>query len=220
MKEFVARVGGILQAIQAREALPESTKCAECNRSVAYWRCEDCIGGRLLCRVCIRHSHLSNPFHRIECWSGTHFRKAALWEVGVYLILPHQNGGICPNHSWQQQMLKHLETRKDDAIPKEPRGVDCEENADPEPDPKGEASQDETEMQYLEQLFSGHNPDDIMENDTDDLVDTEADVQDTDVGTNGFTNYMNEEVRSDLQVDSGHNIPKPPNCDALNNHYV
>ena len=38
MKEFVARVGGILQAIQAREALPDSTQCAECNRHIAHWR--------------------------------------------------------------------------------------------------------------------------------------------------------------------------------------
>jgi hypothetical protein len=97
MKEFVARVGGILQAIQAREALPESARCAECDASIAHWRCEECAERKLLCRVCMRHSHSSNPFHRIECWTGTHFRKAALWEVGVYLLLPHQNGGICPN---------------------------------------------------------------------------------------------------------------------------
>ena len=93
MKEFVARVGGILQAIQAREALPESTMCAECNHCIGHWRCEDCIERKLLCRVCMWRSHLSNPFHRIECWTGTHFRKAALWEVGVYLLLPHQHGG-------------------------------------------------------------------------------------------------------------------------------
>ncbi len=63
MKEFVARVGGILQAMQAREGLPDSTKCAECAESIAHWRCEDCIGGKLLCRICMRHLHFSNPFH-------------------------------------------------------------------------------------------------------------------------------------------------------------
>jgi len=63
MREFVGRIGGILQAIQAREALPDSTQCAECDKSIGYWRCEDCIGGRLLCRVCMRWSHFSNPFH-------------------------------------------------------------------------------------------------------------------------------------------------------------
>jgi hypothetical protein len=63
MREFVGRVGGILQAIQAREALHDSTKCAECDKSIGYWRCEDCIEQKLLCRVCMRQSHFSNPFH-------------------------------------------------------------------------------------------------------------------------------------------------------------
>ncbi len=50
MKEFVGRVGGILQA---REALSDFTVCAECSESIGHWRCEDCIGGRLLCRFCM-----------------------------------------------------------------------------------------------------------------------------------------------------------------------
>ena len=78
MKEFVARIDEVLQAIQAREALPVPNVCAECSESGAIWRCDDCVGAKLLCRFCMRHSHSSNPFHRIECWTGTHFRKAAL----------------------------------------------------------------------------------------------------------------------------------------------
>ena len=113
MKEFVARVDEIMQAMQAREALPESASCAECGRKVAEWRCDECIGGKLLCRSCMRHAHSANPFHRIECWTGTHFRKAALWEVGVCLILPHQNGpSICANLSWQQDMLEKLQRKR------------------------------------------------------------------------------------------------------------
>ena len=83
MKQFVEQVGVILQAMQAREALPDLAICTDCSQSVAHWRCDDCIGGKLLCRSCMWHSHFSNPFHRIECWTGTHFRKAALWEVSV-----------------------------------------------------------------------------------------------------------------------------------------
>ena len=57
MKEFVARADGILQAMQAKEALQDNTQCAECADSPAKWRCEDCVGGRVLCRKCMRHSH-------------------------------------------------------------------------------------------------------------------------------------------------------------------
>jgi hypothetical protein len=227
MKEFVERVGRILQAVQAREALPESTTCAECNRSGAHWRCEDCIGGKLLCRICMRHSHFSNPFHRIECWTGTHFRKAALWEVGVYLMLPHQAGGICPNLLWQKQMLEKFQKQKDqDATPcstEEPSGINGVEEAGPAPDPEGEAARDATAMQFLDQLLAGHNPDEVMEDDIDDLVDTEADVQDVDAGTAGFTNYMNERLGPEQpapDLPSQDTIPDAPNCDALNNEYV
>jgi len=31
MREFVARVGEILQAVQTREAMPDYTNCAKCN---------------------------------------------------------------------------------------------------------------------------------------------------------------------------------------------
>ncbi|KAF9034596.1 hypothetical protein BJ165DRAFT_1356330, partial [Panaeolus papilionaceus] len=43
------------------------------------------------CRGCIRKQHLHNPFHKIECWTGNHFRRAALWEVGLYVVAPHQD---------------------------------------------------------------------------------------------------------------------------------
>jgi hypothetical protein len=195
MKEFVERVGGILQSMQAREALPDSTTCAECAKSIGHWRCEDCVGGKLLCRICMRHSHSSNPFHRIQWWTGTHFRKAALWEVGVYLMLPHQSGGICPNLLWQNQMLERIQKQKDNAPShnaEEESGTDYAGMADSEPDPEQEAARDEAEMQLLDQLLAGHNPDEIMEEIDGDLVDTEADVRDLDAGTAGFTNYMND----------------------------
>jgi hypothetical protein len=226
MKEFVERVGGILQALQAREALPESTTCAECSRPDAHWRCEDCIGGKVLCRICMRHSHFSNPFHRIKYWTGTHFRKAALWEVGVYLMLPHQAGGICQNLLWQKQMLEKFQKQKDQVTPhstEEPSGIEVVEADDPAPDPEQEAALDATEIRFLDQLFAGHNPDEIMEDVTDDLVDTEADVQDVDAGTAGFTNYMNERLRPEPpppDLPSWDTLPDAPNSDALNNQYV
>ena len=135
MKEFVAQVGGILEALQHREALPDSTICAESLL----------IGGKLLCRFCMRHSHSSNPFHRIECWTGSHFRKAALWEVSVYLTLPHQNGAICQNLLWQKQMLEIFQKKKDEVVIHSTE-EEFDDRADPVPDPKLEAAHDKTEM--------------------------------------------------------------------------
>ena len=74
MKEFVSRVDSILEAMQDTEAVPDPPSCAACEEGPGHWHCQDCIGGLLVCRKCMRHSHWANPFHRIECWTGTHFR--------------------------------------------------------------------------------------------------------------------------------------------------
>jgi len=43
--------------------------------------------------------------------------QAALWEVGVYLTLPHQNGpSICQNLAWQQQMLEKFQKKKEEVV--------------------------------------------------------------------------------------------------------
>jgi hypothetical protein len=222
MREFVERVGGILHAIQAREALPDYTKCAECDQPVGQWRCEDCIERKLLCRLCMRRSHMSNPFHRIECWGGTHYRKAALWEVGVYLMLPHQYGGMCPNLLWQKQMLEKLQTKKDQVTTlshADPGEINYTGVADPEPDTQAEDVQDEADMQFLDQLFAGQNPDDLVEEEDSNIVDTEADVHDMDAGTAGFTDYMQDRSGHD-HLNSQDIMPEAPNSDALNNQYI
>jgi hypothetical protein len=195
MKEFFAQAGGIIQAMRAREALSDSAMCSECSELDAHWRCDDCVGGKLMCRFCMRHSHFSNPFHRIEYWTGTHFRKAALWEVGVYLTLPHQNGGICTNLVWQKQMLEIFQKKKNKVVApsteEDQTGINYSESTKLAPDPEMEFTRDEAAMQFLDQLLAGHNPDEMMEEDDEnDIVDMEADVQDMDAGTSGFTNYM------------------------------
>jgi hypothetical protein len=220
MKEFVERASGILQALQAREALPESTMCAGCTQSVGHWRCEDCVESKLLCRMCMRHSHFPNPFHRIQCWTGTFFRKAALWEVGVYLMLPHQNGGICTNLHWQQQILDKIQRKKDEVAPQmfeESSRFNCPDDADSAPDPDTEAAQDaaqdEQEMQFLDQLLASHDADEMMEQGDYDNEEVDAeDVQDAD---HRFTNYLKPQPSSDSDT-----IPDAPSCDALNNQYI
>lgn len=168
----------------------------------------------------MQHSHHSNPFHRVQCWTGTYFRQAALWEVGVYLLLPHQNGGICQNLLWQKQMLEKLHMKKNEEAPiHDPTRMDKtaepEQQPNPDPNPKLEAAMDDAEMQFLDQLFAGQTPDDIMEEDDTDLVDTEGDIQDMDAGTAGFTNYMNQRLSTNPDGTSN-----APNCDAFSNQYV
>ena len=220
MKEFVGRASSILQAMQAREALPDSNMCAECSRSMGHWRCEDCIERKLLCRMCMRHSHFSNPFHRIECWTGTYFRKAALWQVGIYLILPHQNGGICPNLLWQKEMLEKIQKKRDNEVPlpiaEQLTSKNYDREADLAPEPEVEAVEDETEMHFLDQLLAGHHMEEMIEdqNEENDLVDMD-DVQDTDAGIAGFTNYMNDRLGPDPNI-----AADAPSCDALNNQYI
>ncbi len=91
-------------------------------------------------------------------------------------------------------MLETFQTKKDEFSPhssEDPSEIHVTEETNPEPDFEREAAQEEAEMQFLDQLFAGHNPDNIIEEDESDLIDTEADVRDMDVGTAGFTDYMN-----------------------------
>jgi hypothetical protein len=68
-----------------------SCKVRECN-----WRCLECIGGAYECSGCFRERHNSLPFHRVENWTGTHFKPAWLCQVGVEIHLGHL-GNPCPS---------------------------------------------------------------------------------------------------------------------------
>ena len=109
----------------------------------------------------MRHSHFTNPFHRVARWTGTYFRDAVLWEVRVYLTVAHgKNPGICANLRWQEDTLEncaddfqHLPTSSvsEDVIePNVPRP-----NAEPEPVKCDDATRDAAVMQYLDRLLEG-----------------------------------------------------------------
>ena len=232
MKEFVSRVGGILQAMQAREALPSSGLCAECADSDGKWRCQDCTDGKLLCRCCMRNTHRGHVFHRIERWTGTYFRKAALWEVGVYISLKHQDAPCtCPNLQWQHNILAMYQKNKDetDKLQNErpSSGPASNPNAQkfgtmPGPDPSPDSEQDDARdaaiMRALNQMLEGKDPDDVLEEDDDvEKEDTEVDLQDSDAGAAGFTSYM-EDAKGIPEAGPG--TPIRPERDALNNEYV
>lgn len=63
----------------------------------------------------MRHSHVANPFHRIECWTGTFFRQAHLWEVGVYILVPHQSKATsCATLHFQINALEQIQLFTDE----------------------------------------------------------------------------------------------------------
>jgi hypothetical protein len=53
----------------------------------------DCFGQTLLCHTCCLKTHSSLPFHSIEKWTGTFFKKTSLNAEGFTLHLGH--GGLC-----------------------------------------------------------------------------------------------------------------------------
>lgn len=113
--EFVKRVDPLLKALLSRETLPENTTCNLCSeRNIAIWRCKDCAAASILCRGCIRNTHFACPTHRIEVWTGTHFRPAELWEVGVYILIPHHvETPLCNTLKFQQTQLANFHTQDD-----------------------------------------------------------------------------------------------------------
>ena len=62
----------------------------------------------------MRETHRDNPLHHVERWTGRFFRAAELWEVRVYMLIPHYSGeGICPTLKWNKDTLERFQTHKD-----------------------------------------------------------------------------------------------------------
>jgi CxC2 like cysteine cluster associated with KDZ transposases len=106
----------LLQATLTRESRPHSKKCTGCpSGNLAIWRCIDCTLSHSLCRKCIRESHNPAPLHRIECWNGSYFRPASLWEVGTFLLVQnHDEDSLCDALKFQKSFLDSQQCRKDD----------------------------------------------------------------------------------------------------------
>lgn len=116
--QYVDRVEGLLEALLSREAPADvAGPCRLCDSGdLAVWRCKDCALPTPMCRHCTRLSHGSNPFHRIEHWTGSYFRPANLWEVGSYVLIRHYEGEpICESLKRQIDSLETTELFKDKA---------------------------------------------------------------------------------------------------------
>jgi len=62
----------------------------------------------------MRSTHQENPMHKIQRWTGKHFRSAELWEVGAYILVPHYAGEpLCEALKCQRINLEQFELQKD-----------------------------------------------------------------------------------------------------------
>nr|GAT52430.1 predicted protein [Mycena chlorophos] len=66
-----------------------------CGLEGAIYRCRSCYGGRLLCERCCVESHVTNPLHFIEKWTGTYFQRLSLRDLGLQVQFGHPLGENC-----------------------------------------------------------------------------------------------------------------------------
>ncbi|PBK70546.1 hypothetical protein ARMSODRAFT_1018078 [Armillaria solidipes] len=77
---------------------PERTNhsdCDKCGLEPGEYRCLSCIDGQMLCRACIVELHRGIPFHRVEIWTGSYFKKTTLGDLGLVVQLGHKLGQTC-----------------------------------------------------------------------------------------------------------------------------
>ena len=85
-----------MEALLSNE-IPDSFNCKLCGHATGKWRCHDCLFNPIFCTTCCRDNHASNPFHRIDHWTGSFFEPAWLFQVGLVLHLGH-DGKPCPSY--------------------------------------------------------------------------------------------------------------------------
>ena len=94
MEEWLPRRRSYLETIIQQDGFA-GPHCAHCSTKAGYWQCEDCFGSQPMCRECCRLRHSDLPFHHIEYWTGTHYERDWLCNLGVVIHLGH-GGKPCP----------------------------------------------------------------------------------------------------------------------------
>jgi hypothetical protein len=176
----------------------------------------------------MRESHIQAPLHRIESWSGSYFRPAALWEVGTYILVQHHNSedeGLCATLKFQKNFLDRQQSREDeeeqirlqskrnhfDSQTGPAPEMEMGRDRDPEPeiDPNKE---DDINMSWIDEAHADatfeanlnnwlHDPSNIMEEDTN--TDVETDIH-------NVVEYLGPQKDWEIYtVDDGGPIPGP-----------
>lgn len=98
MEAFEKEFPRLLAHMLAREAPMDDSSQLKCPcgdaDSGALYRCQECFIDRLCCAKCITRSHQDHPLHWIEHWTGDHFEKQMLSDIGFIIYLGH-NGNKC-----------------------------------------------------------------------------------------------------------------------------
>ncbi|KAJ7185969.1 hypothetical protein C8R46DRAFT_880838 [Mycena filopes] len=68
-----------------------------CLEMAADYRCEDCFGGRLLCKSCIVERHRDEPLHLLQKWTDRYFQPCSLAKIapGLRYQIGHPPGEDC-----------------------------------------------------------------------------------------------------------------------------
>lgn len=122
-----------------------------CGHS-ASWRCTDCSGSPAFCAPCLRNTHLRLPLHRVEHWTGTHFRRSWLRKVGIQIHCGHGGVECTQDYARSQDGLRAESTPYEHSGQPEPAAGWFEDQDDElffvEQDPEGPEDED---MNYLYQ---------------------------------------------------------------------
>ncbi|KAF7345205.1 CxC2 domain-containing protein [Mycena sanguinolenta] len=76
-----------------------SSVCPRCGDAarMPYYRCQECMGGLLLCDACCLDAHAENPLHIIYQWTGVFFVKTSLQALGLRVQMGHPPRETCVN---------------------------------------------------------------------------------------------------------------------------
>jgi len=182
----------------------------------------------------MRDTHRDNPLHRVERWTGNFFRPAELWEVGVYILIPHHSGeSICPTLQWNQDTLERFQSQKDSEDQLQCERQANEFNSGPavqtdtpftehpyDRSYEADAAADAELGRQLDDMFAKN----AAGNTANNLYDDEEDEVENDLVLP--PNYMSRVMPQDFGAagSSGatedHGASMPPTADALCNPYV
>ncbi|EIN10159.1 hypothetical protein PUNSTDRAFT_64703, partial [Punctularia strigosozonata HHB-11173 SS5] len=98
MRQWIGEMRAkFLDALLAHEALPTATTtaCSICHRSTGEYRCQDCLGGCMMCKDCTIAAHRKLPLHHIERWDYDCFTPTSLRDLGLEVRLGHTSGESC-----------------------------------------------------------------------------------------------------------------------------
>ncbi|KAF7321401.1 CxC2 domain-containing protein [Mycena kentingensis (nom. inval.)] len=74
-----------------------TTQCTECGSSHAEYRCTECHAYGLVCKRCVVTMHAYSPFHWVQKWTGTFYKRVPLKSLGLRVQLGHPVGEECPS---------------------------------------------------------------------------------------------------------------------------